>query len=69
MLIYTSRVKNYAVKYQTAQKLPIEYFKIITAARNFTDLLELDKAATQMAAENDHLTSVEDVLKRIRGDE
>ena len=69
LLIYTSRVKNYAVKYQTAQKLPTEYFKIITAARNFTDLLELDKAATQMAAENDHLTSVEDVLKRIRGDE
>ena len=68
-LIYTSRVKNYAVKYQTAQKLPIEYFKIISTARNFTDLLELDKAAAKMAAENDNLKSAEDVLKRIRGEE
>lgn len=44
-LVYQSRLKNSAVKYQTAMTSPVEYFKIIFRAKSIVDLLVLEKRA------------------------
>ena len=63
-LVYQFRLNVNAVKYQTAMKDPVEYFRVLDNARSVIDLMEFDKmlAGKLKGCKFNHVDKIKDTL-------